>query len=105
MDEQDTWDDPKYVKPADSLRPNMRDFADGYLPTVECPKPRIIEDRDVILKVTGSTICGSDLHLLHGALSSHMLQDIHADKHFQDLLLNSRKGTSSGMNSVERSTP
>lgn len=33
---------------------------------VECPKPKIIEDRDVILKVTGSTICGSDLHLLHG---------------------------------------
>ena len=33
---------------------------------IECPKPKIIEDRDVILKVTGSTVCGSDLHLLHG---------------------------------------
>ena len=33
---------------------------------VETPKPAIIEDRDVILKVTGSTICGSDLHLYHG---------------------------------------
>lgn len=33
---------------------------------VDTPKPRIIEDRDVILKVTGSTICGSDLHLYHG---------------------------------------
>lgn len=32
------------------------------------PKPRVVEDRDVILKVTGSTVCGSDLHLLHGAI-------------------------------------
>lgn len=27
-----------------------------------------MEDRDVILKVTGSTVCGSDLHLLHGTV-------------------------------------
>ncbi len=33
---------------------------------VDVAKPRIIEDGDVILKVTGSTVCGSDLHLLHG---------------------------------------
>jgi len=36
--------------------------------TVECPKPRVVEDRDVVLKVTGSTVCGSDLHLLHGSV-------------------------------------
>ncbi|TPX17530.1 uncharacterized protein E0L32_003173 [Thyridium curvatum] len=35
---------------------------------VDVPKPRILEDRDVILKVTGSTVCGSDLHLLHGSV-------------------------------------
>lgn len=35
---------------------------------IECPKPKIIEDRDVILKITGSTVCGSDLHLLHGSV-------------------------------------
>ena len=35
---------------------------------VEVPKPAIIEDRDVILKITGSTVCGSDLHLLHGTV-------------------------------------
>ncbi|ORY56399.1 chaperonin 10-like protein [Pseudomassariella vexata] len=29
-------------------------------------KPKIVDDGDVILKVTGSTVCGSDLHLLHG---------------------------------------
>lgn len=34
----------------------------------DVPKPRVVEDRDVILKVTGITICGSDLHLLHGSV-------------------------------------
>lgn len=34
----------------------------------DVPKPRIVEPRDVILKVTGSTVCGSDLHLLHGSI-------------------------------------
>jgi hypothetical protein len=33
---------------------------------VDTAKPKILEDRDVILKVTGTTVCGSDLHLLHG---------------------------------------
>lgn len=28
----------------------------------------MVEDRDVVLKVTGSTVCGSDLHLLHGSV-------------------------------------
>lgn len=35
---------------------------------VECPKPKVLESRDVILKITGSTVCGSDLHLLHGTV-------------------------------------
>lgn len=35
---------------------------------VDVPRPKIIEGRDVILKVTGSTVCGSDLHLLHGSI-------------------------------------
>lgn len=34
----------------------------------DVPKPRIIEPRDVILRVTGTTVCGSDLHLLHGTV-------------------------------------
>lgn len=32
----------------------------------EVARPKILEPRDVVLKVTGSTLCGSDLHLLHG---------------------------------------
>ncbi|CAP98681.1 Zinc-type alcohol dehydrogenase-like protein [Penicillium chrysogenum] len=35
---------------------------------VEMPKPRVIDPGDVIVKVTGSTICGSDLHLYHGVI-------------------------------------
>lgn len=35
---------------------------------IEAPKPIIVEDQDVIVKVTGSTVCGSDLHLLHGTV-------------------------------------
>jgi len=35
---------------------------------LDVPRPRILEDGDVILRVTGTTICGSDLHLLHGTV-------------------------------------
>ncbi|KAL2205232.1 GroES-like protein [Sarocladium strictum] len=43
---------------------------------VDVPKPKILEDRDVILRVTGSTVCGSDLHLLHGAVVQLSAGDI-----------------------------
>lgn len=46
-----------------------------HVVVVEVPKPIIVEDRDVILKVTGSTICGSDLHLLHGISVSFIAGD------------------------------
>ncbi|KAJ5463223.1 hypothetical protein N7475_008167 [Penicillium sp. IBT 31633x] len=34
----------------------------------EMPKPRVIDPGDVVVRVTGSTICGSDLHLYHGVI-------------------------------------
>ena len=40
------------------------------------PKPTIIEPRDVIVRVTGSTVCGSDLHLLHGVVTEMQKGDI-----------------------------
>lgn len=43
---------------------------------LDVPKPKILEDGDVILKVTGSTICGSDLHLLHGVVVQMNKDDI-----------------------------
>ncbi|KAI9744415.1 MAG: hypothetical protein M1818_001944 [Claussenomyces sp. TS43310] len=42
----------------------------------EVPKPRVVEPRDVILKVTGSTVCGSDLHLLHSSVIELQKGDI-----------------------------
>lgn len=43
---------------------------------IETFKPAKIENSDVIVKVTGSTICGSDLHLLHGAVVELQKGDI-----------------------------
>ena len=49
-------------------------WADSNHTAADVAKPTILEDNDVILKVTGSTICGSDLHLYHGQfLSSSLL--------------------------------
>ncbi|RYP67063.1 hypothetical protein DL769_005851 [Monosporascus sp. CRB-8-3] len=42
----------------------------------EVPRPKILEPNDVILKVTGSTVCGSDLHLLHGTVVQMKKGDI-----------------------------
>jgi len=38
------------------------------LVVVETNKPKIINDHDAIVKVTGSTVCGSDVHILHGQI-------------------------------------
>ncbi|KAJ5134429.1 hypothetical protein N7448_000551 [Penicillium atrosanguineum] len=35
---------------------------------VKMPMPRVVDPGDVIVKITGSTICGSDLHLYHGVI-------------------------------------
>jgi threonine dehydrogenase-like Zn-dependent dehydrogenase len=43
---------------------------------MEVAKPKIIEDRDVIVKVTGTTVCGSDMHLLHGVVMEMQKGDV-----------------------------
>ena len=43
---------------------------------VDAPIPDITEPDDVILKVTGTTICGSDLHLFHGEIVTLQKGDI-----------------------------
>ncbi|OAL25508.1 hypothetical protein AYO22_04827 [Fonsecaea multimorphosa] len=43
---------------------------------VETFKPAKIEDTDVVVKVTGSTVCGSDLHLYHGVVIELQKGDI-----------------------------
>src|SRR5687768_11917359 len=60
------------------MYPTMSLMIDSILTEHEAdvPRPKIIEDRDVILRVTGSTVCGSDLHLLHGAVVQLQAGDI-----------------------------
>ncbi|KAF3001786.1 hypothetical protein E8E13_001620 [Curvularia kusanoi] len=43
---------------------------------ISVPKPTIMEPRDVIVRITGSTVCGSDLHLLHGVVTEMQKGDI-----------------------------
>jgi len=43
---------------------------------VDAPIPDISEDKDVIIKVTGTTICGSDLHLYHSEMLALQKGDI-----------------------------
>lgn len=51
-------------------------FGKNDVRVVDAPKPKIIEPRDVILKITGSTVCGSDLHLYHGSVVEMQKGDI-----------------------------
>ena len=43
---------------------------------IEAPIPDITDPDDVIVKVTGTTICGSDLHLYHGEILTLQKGDI-----------------------------
>lgn len=43
---------------------------------VDAPIPDISEEKDVIIKITGSTICGSDLHLYHSEMLALQKGDI-----------------------------
>jgi threonine dehydrogenase-like Zn-dependent dehydrogenase len=54
------------------IRVRYTDFPPGsfFLPSQDvrvttAPVPAVTEPKDVICKVTGTTVCGSDLHLYH----------------------------------------
>lgn len=40
----------------------------GRFELIEKPKPEIIDPKDAVVRVTFSSICSSDLHILHGAV-------------------------------------
>jgi threonine dehydrogenase-like Zn-dependent dehydrogenase len=42
----------------------------------EVPDPKILNDRDAIVRVTSTAICGSDLHLFHGFIPTMRKGDI-----------------------------
>src|SRR5436853_7702895 len=43
---------------------------------VDVPDPKILNDRDAIVRITSTAICGSDLHLYNGFVPSMMKGDI-----------------------------
>lgn len=42
----------------------------GHIKLQDVEKPKITADSDVIIKITLTTICGSDIHLMHGQIPS-----------------------------------
>ena len=42
----------------------------GHVEVVERPNPEVIRDDDALIRVRASGICGSDLHIYHGRVSS-----------------------------------
>ncbi|KAF9553311.1 GroES-like protein [Agrocybe pediades] len=51
-------------------------FGNNDVRVIDAPVPDITEPDDVIVRVTGSTICGSDLHLYHGEIMTMQKGDI-----------------------------
>ena len=66
----------KYADPSGETMKALTWQGKNSVKVVDAPKPALVEDTDVILKVTGSTVCGSDLHLLHGAVVEMQKGDI-----------------------------
>lgn len=66
----------KYADPSGEKMKALIWNGKNSVKVVETFKPARIEDTDVIVKVTGSTICGSDLHLYHGSVIELQKGDI-----------------------------
>jgi len=66
----------KYADPSGETMKALVWEGKNTVKVVDVPKPRVVEDRDVVLKITGSTVCGSDLHLLHGSVIEMQKGDI-----------------------------
>ncbi|WVW80600.1 hypothetical protein I302_102586 [Kwoniella bestiolae CBS 10118] len=68
---------PEYKhRPDGSTMKALAWFGNSDVRIVDAPIPDISEDKDVILKVTGTTICGSDLHLYHSEMIGMQKGDI-----------------------------
>ncbi|KZT43805.1 GroES-like protein [Sistotremastrum suecicum HHB10207 ss-3] len=51
-------------------------FGTNDVRMIDAPVPDITDPDDVVIRVTGSTICGSDLHLFHGEIVALQKGDI-----------------------------
>lgn len=73
---------PVATEPTYKSRPNgetMRAlawFGKEDMRMVDAPIPDVSEPKDVVIKVSGTTICGSDLHLYHSEMLALKKGDI-----------------------------
>ena len=51
-------------------------FGNKDVRMIDAPIPDVSEPKDVIVKVSGTTICGSDLHLYHSEMMALKSGDI-----------------------------
>jgi threonine dehydrogenase-like Zn-dependent dehydrogenase len=61
-------DNNKYADPSGEKMKALAWYGKGDVRVIEAPKPALVDDNDIIVKVTGSTVCGSDVHLLHAQI-------------------------------------
>ena len=69
-------DPAKYADPSGARMKALIWQGKNSVQVIETNKPGLVESTDVIVRTTGSTICGSDLHLLHGAVIQMQQGDI-----------------------------
>jgi len=67
---------PEHADPSGAMMKALTWQGKNKVQIVETPVPRLIDDTDAILRITGSTVCGSDLHLLHGVVLEMQKGDI-----------------------------
>jgi Alcohol dehydrogenase GroES-like domain len=67
---------PEWADPSGEKMKALAWFGKNDVKVIETYKPAIVDPSDVIVKVTGSTICGSDLHLYHGSIIQMQKGDI-----------------------------
>ena len=68
---------PEYKpRPGEPIMKALAWFGAQDVRLIDAPIPDITEPDDVVLKVTGTTICGSDLHLYHGEIVTLQKGDI-----------------------------
>jgi Alcohol dehydrogenase GroES-like domain len=67
---------PAWADPSGAKMKALAWYGKNDVRVIETYKPAIVDPSDVIVKVTGTTICGSDLHLLHGAVLQLQKGDI-----------------------------
>jgi len=67
---------PAWADPSGEKMKALAWFGKNDVRVIETFKPAIVDPTDVIVKVTGTTICGSDLHLYHGSIIQMQKGDI-----------------------------